>query len=63
MTNMIYGFLLKCPRRATKNETPRNSTSGTLREGVRAMYTDYGYSLDGIEYATVDEAYEDDETE
>lgn len=22
------------------------------------MYTDYGYSVDGIEYATVDEAYQ-----
>jgi hypothetical protein len=22
------------------------------------MYTDYGYLIDGIEYATVDEAYE-----
>ena len=35
-------------------------------KGVKAMYTDYGYLIDGIEYATVDEAYEaaeDDETE
>lgn len=23
------------------------------------MYTDYGYYLDGVEYATVDEAYEE----
>lgn len=28
------------------------------QKGVRAMYTDYGYSKDGIEYATVDEAEE-----
>ena len=27
---------------------------------VRTVYTDYGYEMDGIEYATIDEAYEDD---
>lgn len=33
------------------------------QEGGMQMgeYTDYGYELDGIEYATVDEAYEDQE--
>ena len=28
------------------------------REGVRALYTDYGYIVGGVEYATLDEAYE-----
>lgn len=28
------------------------------REGVTALYTDYGYIVDGVEYATLDEAYE-----
>ena len=27
------------------------------------MYTDYGYELDGVEYATVDEAHEADDSE
>lgn len=26
-------------------------------------YTEYGYELNGVEYATVDEAYEADETQ
>ena len=34
-----------------------------LRKVVKAMYTDYGYLIDGIEYATVDEAYDSDEDE
>ena len=28
------------------------------RKGVKAMYTDYGYIVGGVEYATLDEAYE-----
>ena len=30
---------------------------------VTSMYTPYGYSKDGIEYATVDEAYESEQEE
>lgn len=29
------------------------------QERGNQMYTDYGYEVNGIEYATVDEAYED----
>lgn len=29
--------------------------------GGELMYTDYGFELDGIEYASDSEAYEDDE--
>ena len=44
----------------TKNEIPGGRHSGDFRLEVKAMYTDYGYSVDGIEYATVDEAIEAD---
>lgn len=27
------------------------------RKEVRIVYTDYGYTLNGIEYATIEEAY------
>lgn len=33
-------------------------TAPKRREGVKALYTDYGYIVDGIEYSTLDEAYE-----
>lgn len=30
--------------------------------GGETVYTEYGYEMDGVEYATIDEAYEDDDT-
>ncbi len=48
-----------------KGETPRQIKAARQqraaeRRGVKLDgYTEYGYELDGIEYATVDEAYED----
>ena len=39
-------------------QTLQCSNTGAHERGVRALYTDYGYSVDGIEYATVDEAEE-----
>jgi len=44
--------------RTTKN-LPALPTPGERREGWKLDgYTEYGYELDGVEYATVDEAYE-----
>ena len=31
------------------------------QKGGERMYTDYGYEMNGIEYATIDEAYEHSE--
>ena len=31
---------------------------GRQQKGGERMYTEYGYIRDGVEYATVDEAYE-----
>ena len=43
-----------------KKEPPDDA--GGRREGCKLDgYTDYGYELDGVEYATIDEAYEDRE--
>lgn len=41
----------------TNKEPPRWSRPGR-RERGKPMYTEYGYEKDGVEYATVDEAYE-----
>lgn len=32
---------------------------GRQEKGGNQMYTNYGYEVNGIEYATIDEAYED----
>lgn len=40
------------------SKTPQRRTAGASGKGVKPMYTEYGYSIDGIEYATVDEAQE-----
>ena len=34
---------------------------GRQQKGGEKMYTDYGYEMNGIEYATIDEAYEHSE--
>ena len=31
-------------------------SAGSSKKGGKLMYTDYGYIVDGIEYATADEA-------
>lgn len=31
------------------------------QKGGERMYTEYGYEMNGIEYATIDEAYENSE--
>jgi hypothetical protein len=55
---MLYTIIVK-------GETPRQIKAARQqraaeRRGVKLDgYTEYGYELDGIEYATVDEAYED----
>ena len=36
---------------------PRCCNTGTA-QGGEYMYTDYGYVVDGVEYATIDEAME-----
>lgn len=35
-------------------------TAPKRRKGVEVLYTEYGYIVDGVEYATLDEAYEAD---
>ena len=42
-----------------KKAAPVKQTEAARKGGV-AMYTEYGFVKDGVEYATVDEAYEDD---
>ena len=66
-----YFFVKNCSRqRHSKNlkmqfaplssKTPQRRTAGASGKRVKPMYTEYGYSVDGIEYATVDEAEEAD---
>ena len=41
----------------SKRKPPRCCNTGTA-QGGEYMYTDYGYVVDGVEYATIDEAME-----
>ena len=48
--------------RSPKREKPLGAgTPNGYRWEVNLMYTDYGYEVDGVEYATLDEAYHRDD--
>ena len=44
-----------------KTKKPPRCWNHRERQGGETVYTDYGFEMDGIEYATIDEAYEDDD--
>ena len=63
-SSMLCGIDKRSARRSA--DTTSNGGKGMRpgvaapkrRKGVRALYTDYGYIVNGVEYATPDEAYE-----
>lgn len=53
-----YNNTCQAGRPERQKSSPVVTHRGTERR--KSMYTEYGFEKDGIEYATVDEAYEDD---
>ena len=45
-------------RQSKTASTARNSQGGGPRKEVLLVYTEYGYTVNGIEYSTIDEALE-----
>ena len=45
----------------TANKAARCWHTERLKRGDGQMYTDYGYEVDGVEYATLDEALHRDD--